>query len=158
MKRIERNTYNSLRKSITADTLNVEIPVEYTHEGRQGIHEMLTVEKHMRASMICWNSITNGYVIHYVPTVDEYTEAQAIRRAEIAEKYGFIDIQHRLYRRTRVFTTAEYVQLLGTYSDHIALPDEVRLPFFREVEAAINTHGGTITIYDTIDLQLARKP
>lgn len=89
---------------------------------------------------------------------DEYTEAQAIRRAEIAEKYGFIDIQHRLYRRTRVFTTAEYVQLLGTYSDHIALPDEVRLPFFREVEAAINTHGGTITIYDTIDLQLARKP
>ena len=89
---------------------------------------------------------------------DEYTEAQAIRRAEIAEKYGFIDIQHRLYRRTRVFTAAEYVQLLGTYSDHINLPEEVRLPFFRAVEDAINTHGGAITIYDTIDLQLARKP
>lgn len=80
MKRIERNTYNSLRKSITADTINVEIPVEYTHEGRQGIHEMLTVEKHMRASMICWNSIINGYVIHYVPTVDEYTEAQRMEQ------------------------------------------------------------------------------
>jgi hypothetical protein len=80
MKRIERNTYNSLRKSITADTLNVEIPVEYTHEGRQGIHEMLTVEKHMRASVICWNSIINGYVIHYVPTVDEYTEAQRMEQ------------------------------------------------------------------------------
>ena len=89
---------------------------------------------------------------------DEYTEEQAIRRAEIASKYGFIDIQHRLYRRTRVFTAAEYVLLLGTYSDHIALPDEVRLPFFRAVEDAINAHGGTITIYDTIDLQLARKP
>lgn len=80
MKRIERNTYNSLRKSITADTINVEITVEYTHEGRQGIHEMLTVEKHMRASMICWNSIINGYVIHYVPTVDEYTEAQRMEQ------------------------------------------------------------------------------
>jgi len=80
MKRIERNTYNSLRKSITADTINVEIPVEYTHEGRQGIHEMLTIEKHMRASMICWNSIINGYVIHYVPTVDEYTEAQRMEQ------------------------------------------------------------------------------
>lgn len=80
MKRIERNTYNSLRKSITADTINVEIPVEYTYEGRQGIHEMLTIEKHMRASMICWNSIINGYVIHYVPTVDEYTEAQRMEQ------------------------------------------------------------------------------
>lgn len=80
MKRIERNTYNSLRKSITAGTLNVEIPVDYTHEGRQGIHEMLTIEKHMRASMICWNSIINGYAIHYVPTVDEYTEAKRMEQ------------------------------------------------------------------------------
>ena len=89
---------------------------------------------------------------------DEYTEAQALRRAEIAGKYGFTDIQYRLYRRTRVFTASEYIQLLGTYSDHISLPEEVRLPFFRAVEDAINAHGGSITIYDTIDLQLARKP
>ena len=89
---------------------------------------------------------------------DEYTEAQAIRRAEIAAKYGFVDIQHRLYRRTRTFSAAEYVQLLGTYSDHINLPEEVRLPFFRAVAEAIHAYGGTITIYDTMDLQLARKP
>ena len=89
---------------------------------------------------------------------DEYSEAQAIRRAEIALKYGFVDVHHRLYRRTRVFTAAEYVQLLGTYSDHISLPEDVRRPFFRVVEEAINAHGGSITIYDTIDLQLARKP
>ena len=101
------------------------------------------------------------YHTHYrsVPKLeDEYTEAQAIRRAEIARKYGFTDIRHHLYRRTRVFTAAEYVQLLGTYSDHVALPDEARLPFFRAVEDAISTHGGTISIYDTMDLQLARKP
>ena len=89
---------------------------------------------------------------------DEYTEAQAARRAEIAAKYGFTDIRYRLYRRTRAFSAQEYIMLLGTYSDHIALPDAVRLPFFRAVEEAINAHGGTITIYDTIDLQLARKP
>ena len=65
MKRIERNTYNSLRKSITADTINVEIPVEYTHEGRQGIHEMLTIEKHMRASMICWVCPPGGRAAHF---------------------------------------------------------------------------------------------
>ena len=89
---------------------------------------------------------------------DEYTEAQAIRRAEIAAKYGFIDIQHRLYRRTRVFTAAEYVQLLGTYSDHIAIEESIRKTFFAKIREAILRHGGTITIYDTIDLQLARKP
>ena len=89
---------------------------------------------------------------------DEYTEAQAARRAEIAAKYGFADIRYRLYRRTRAFSAQEYIMLLGTYSDHIALPEEVRLPFFRAVEEAINAHGGTITIYDPIDLQLARKP
>ena len=94
-----------------------------------------------------------------VPKMEaEYTEAQSLQRAEIAAKYGFTDIAHHLYRRTRVFTAAEYLQLLGTYSDHIALPDEVRLPFFQAVADAINTHGGSITIYDTIDLQLARKP
>lgn len=72
MKRIERNTYNSLRKSITENTICVEIPTEYTKEGRQGIHEMLTIEKHMRASSILWNDIEKCYCIHYVPCFDEY--------------------------------------------------------------------------------------
>lgn len=91
-----------------------------------------------------------------VPT--EYSEEQAANRAAIAAKYGFTDIQHRLYRRTRDFTTAEYVQLLGTYSDHIAIEEKTRGRFFREIEAAINRLGGVITVFDTIDLQLARKP
>lgn len=91
-----------------------------------------------------------------VPT--EYGEEQAARRAAIAAKYGFTDIQHRLYRRTRDFTAAQYVQLLGTYSDHIAIEEQTRGRFFREIEAAINRMGGMITIFDTIDLQLARKP
>lgn len=88
----------------------------------------------------------------------EYTEEAARSRAEIAVKYGFTDIQHHLYRRTRDFTAAEYVQLLGTYSDHIAIEETTRRKFFGEIELAINDLGGTITIYDTIDLQLARKP
>ena len=29
--------------------------------------------------------------------------------------------------------------------------------FFAEIEEAINSFGGEITLYDTIDLQLARK-
>ena len=50
-----------------------------------------------------------------------------------------------------------YVELLGTYSDHIAIEEKIRGEFFAAIEAAINKHGGTFTVYDTIDLQLARK-
>ena len=72
MKRIERNTYNSLRKTITENTICVEIPTSYTKEGRQGIHDMLTIEKHMRASSILWNDIEKCYCIHYVPCFDDF--------------------------------------------------------------------------------------
>lgn len=116
----------------------------FKDKGRPGMHEALQ----------------EVYAI-YMPgslVPNEYSEEQAARRAAIAAKYSFTDIQHRLYRRTRDFTAAEYVQLLGTYSDHIAIEEKTRGRFFREIEAAINRLGGRITIYDTIDLQLARKP
>lgn len=88
----------------------------------------------------------------------EYNMDQANKRAELAEKYGFVDIDCKLYHRTRTFTAKEYTALLGTYSDHIALEEKTRSRFFAEIEKAIDDLGGQITIYDTIDLQLARKP
>lgn len=88
----------------------------------------------------------------------EYTLEQAKERAMIAQKYGFTDIRYALYKRTRTFTAREYIALLGTYSDHIVMEDALRIPFFEKIEEAINDYGGTFTLYDTIDLQLARKP
>ncbi len=87
----------------------------------------------------------------------EYSEEQACSRAKIAEKYGFTDIQYKLFYRTRTFSAKEYTMLLGTYSDHIAIEEKIRTEFFSKIADAINRHGGEITIYDTIDLQLARK-
>lgn len=52
MKREERKVYNSLKKTVTGDTLYVEIPTNWTHEARQAIHELLTVEKGMFATVI----------------------------------------------------------------------------------------------------------
>ena len=57
----------------------------------------------------------------------------------------------------RVFSAKEYIELLGTYSDHIAIEESMRKEFFEKISNAIDKHGGTITICDTIDLQLARK-
>jgi len=55
-------------------------------------------------------------------------------------------------------TAKEYISLLGTYSDHIAIEEHTRKKFFSEIEETIHNFGGQIVIYDTIDLQLARKP
>lgn len=88
----------------------------------------------------------------------EYTAQAAQARAQIAAKYGFCDIEYRLYHRRRVFSAREYVALLGTYSDHIVLPEPSRAQFIAEVEAAINRHGGYFALDDTIELGLARKP
>lgn len=88
----------------------------------------------------------------------EYGREQAKARAMVAEKYGFTDIRYALFHRTRVFSAQEYVALLGTYSDHIAIEESVRKEFFAGIENAIIRHGGSITLYDTLDLQLARKP
>ncbi len=89
--------------------------------------------------------------------ISEYTEQQAREQAMIAGKYGFSDISYELFYRERIFSAEEYIELLGTYSDHIAIIENIRTEFFAKIEEAINKHGGMITIYDTIDLQLARK-
>ena len=87
-----------------------------------------------------------------------FTEESARAIADIPAKYGFTDIRYHLFRRDRTFTAEEYVQLLGTYSDHIAIEESERKIFFAKIEDAIERHGGTITINDTLDLELARKP
>jgi len=87
-----------------------------------------------------------------------YGEEQAAARADIARRYGFTDIAWALFRRTRSFTAKEYITLLGTYSDHIVIDETTRRKFFGEIEQTIHDFGGEITLYDTIDLALARKP
>lgn len=89
---------------------------------------------------------------------NEYSEEDAKSLADIAQKYGFTDICYKLYHRTRTFQAKEYTALLGTYSAHMVIEEQTRKAFFSEIEQAINRFGGEITIYDTIDLQLARKP
>ena len=87
-----------------------------------------------------------------------YTEEDARERAYIAEKYGFTEITYAVFSRIREFTASEYIELLGTYSDHIAIEEPIRSAFFKEIEEAINHHGGVLKLYDNIDLQLAMVP
>lgn len=88
----------------------------------------------------------------------EYSEEMASGRADVISGYGFIDISYKLYHRIRTFDAENYVTLISTYSDHRALGEEKLTLMQNEIKDVINSFGGKINIYDTIDLQLARKP
>ena len=114
---------------------------------------------------VLFEEIQNAYAKYYYPyykkqpgKLSEYTEEQAAARAAIADKYGFTDTRYVLFYRIRTLSAAEYRRLIGTYSDHITIEESIRERFFDAIEDAINRHGGSISIFDTIDLQMARKP
>lgn len=88
----------------------------------------------------------------------QYTEEDAKRRSDIASKYGFVDITYKMYYRTRTYTSDEYISLISVYSDHIVLEESKKAGFYNGIKTAIDSYGGTITLFDTIDLNLARKP
>ena len=107
------------------------------------------------------DEIQELYALYYTGPAGrpaEYSWEMAQKRADIAAAYGFKDIQCALFHRTRTFSSREYTALLGTYSDPIAMEETRRGEFFSRIEQAIDAHGGRITLYDTMDLQLARKP
>ena len=112
-----------------------------------------------------FEEIQNAYAEYYYPyykkqpgKIGEYTEEQAAARAAIADKYGFTDTQYILFHRVRTLSAAGYRMLISTYSDHITIEESIRERFFDAIEEAVNRHGGSISIFDTIDMQLARKP
>ena len=87
----------------------------------------------------------------------EFDDNMCIELANIPLKYGFRDIQHSLYKRTRELTADDYISLVGTYSHTIAMSEDVRKGFLSELHDVIFKHAGMIKSFDTIDLQLARK-
>lgn len=96
----------------------------------------------------------------YMPPGIKQPEEDADRYRRIAgtiEKYDFRDIEVMLYHGTRRFSAEDYIGLLRTYSDHIALEPMIIQMFETEIKQAIQQFGGIINLTDTMDLYLARK-
>ena len=74
------------------------------------------------------------------------------------EKYDFIDIEYRHYNQIREFTADDYVSYIKTHSDHISLQEPYKSKFYAGIRDVILSFGNKITLYDKIDLCLARKP
>ena len=88
----------------------------------------------------------------------EFSEQDAEALSVIPLKYGFVQTRYSLYHVTKDFTADEYMALLRTYPDHMALDEHCRKKLFEGIHSAILQNGGTITVYYSMDLELARKP
>lgn len=87
----------------------------------------------------------------------EFSYADAKELTDKALNYGFVDVKHTLYHTAKDFTADEYMSLLKTYPDHMKLESITRKKLFEGIYHAILDNGGTMTVYYTMDLELARK-
>ena len=96
--------------------------------------------------------------MHQEEPLREYGVEDAKKLAETACRYGFCDAAYQLYSTTKEFTADEYMTLLRTYPDHMRMEESNRKMLFEGIHSAIRNHGGIMTVYYTMDLELARKP
>lgn len=89
--------------------------------------------------------------------IKEQIKRKCLERGDIIRRYGFADVYDKLYYGTRVFTSKEYVELISTYSDHRAMPEQQRIPFYKEIAAAIDKCGGRFILSDSMILCMGRK-
>ncbi len=88
----------------------------------------------------------------------QQAEKKRLDRFNALEQYGFVDIDTKSYYGTRTFNAKDYTTLISTYSDHKAMPDDIRIPFLKEIANTIERCGGKFTLSDTIILGMGRKP
>ena len=73
------------------------------------------------------------------------------------EAYGFTFVEKRAFPGRRVYTADEYIQYIGTHSNHIKLAERAREPFLSGVREAILRHGDRIVFDDQYVLYLYKK-
>jgi SAM-dependent methyltransferase len=88
------------------------------------------------------NEVYSRVVPEMVRKMDDTEEVIRMRVQEIQHS-GLFDPAH-VHRFTwrRRYTAAEHIGLLGTYSDHLALPEEKRQRLFLALADVIEKHGG----------------
>ena len=96
----------------------------------------------------------------YRPSNAKFIENDTVRYNKISktiQSYGFRDLEVKLYQEIREFNSSGYISLLNTYSDHRSMVASTKQLLYGEIENAILENGNVLTVYDTIELYLARK-
>ena len=99
----------------------------------------------------------------FAPTLSEEVrrkprEWDMERRAEqIRNTQRFSEVKIEQFPWTARYSSADYVALLDTHSNHLMLPAETRERLYGGITQVLEKHGGTIEKHYTAVLYLARK-
>jgi len=91
---------------------------------------------------------------------EKYLEPDEITRCfgcKNFEHYGFIDVVMKLYNVNLSYSADEYINLLDTYSDHRALPEDKRTALYKRIRETIIRHGGYKELNCVYQLYMGRK-
>lgn len=86
----------------------------------------------------------------------EFCENDCKIKLRELEDNNFYAVFSNIYKRVRRLSSDEYINLLNTYSDHRALPKDIKQSFEEDMKNSLDAVGGYINIYDTIDLYLLK--
>lgn len=121
-----------------------------------GVLAMMSVHGNYRdANPELYEKIQNVYRMHFRPAI-EYPHRNF--KYENAVKYGYVNYEVRSFPLVRVFNADDYVNYVGTHSDHIVIPEPHRTPFFEGLRKVVKENGDRVEFRDTCWLRLARKP
>ena len=78
-------------------------------------------------------------------------------RERIAATPGLGGAEARTYEWSETYSTAQYIALLGTHSDHITLAPERRIGLFGAIAGVLDGAGGRLELGYSTELCLARR-
>jgi SAM-dependent methyltransferase len=105
-------------------------------------------------------SVYSKYLPELAGKKDQPTTAAAIQiQTEVMRSTGlFKTVEVRTYPWTETYTTAEYLRLLNTYSDHLALQEEPRRRLYEGIADLIDQrYGGKVERPYLTELFLGKK-
>ncbi len=76
----------------------------------------------------------------------------------LLRRWGFTQVESHQFHGVRQLSPEGYVGLMHTYSDFRAMEASAQEALSRDMAQAICRLGGTVHVYDTMELYLARRP
>jgi hypothetical protein len=104
-----------------------------------------------------YKEINAVYDKYYVEPHEKIKLNKVERETMISDSGLFCNLITKSYHYSLTYTSNKYIQLLGTYSDHIAQPEETKAILFTKIKEAIDNHGGIISIPYEVKAYFARK-
>ena len=89
--------------------------------------------------------------------LNDEVDKKLASRVDALVNYSFTDIQNETYYCSRTFKAEDYATMISTFSDHKAMPIEIRRKFLEEIVETINKYGGEFTLSDKMILCMGRK-